>query len=75
MRCGRARGRAHFAAMLYAVLLRVDRHGARPVIVRSDEELPCGDGASWRFVAQAGSEEDARGLCARLDALEAKARP
>ncbi len=53
--------------MLYAVLLRIDRDGARPVIVRSDEELPCGDGASWRFLAQAGSEEEARGLCARLE--------
>ena len=58
--------------MLYAVLLRIDRDGARPVIVRSDEELPCGDGASWRFVAQAGSEEEARGLCARLESPEVK---
>jgi len=54
--------------MLYAVLLRVDGDEARPVIVRSDEELPCGDGASWRFIAQAASEHEAERLCARLEA-------
>jgi hypothetical protein len=59
--------------MLYAVLLRVDRNGARPVIVRSDEELPCGDGASWRFVGQAGSEQEAKRICARLEPPEANA--
>jgi hypothetical protein len=59
--------------MLYAVLLRVDGEGLRPVIVRSDEELPCDDGASWRFVAQAHSEAEARLISTRLEAAAAEA--
>lgn len=57
--------------MLYAVLLRIDRDGARPVIVRSDEDLPCGDGSTWRFIGQAASAEEARRLSSLLTAEEA----
>jgi hypothetical protein len=44
---------------MYAVLIRIDASGECPVIVRDGEQLPCGPGVRWRFVAQAASDLDA----------------
>jgi hypothetical protein len=44
---------------MYAVLIRIDSAGECPVIVRDGEQLPCGPGVRWRFVAQAASDLEA----------------
>jgi len=39
--------------MHYAILLRLDSTGARPVLVREGDELACEKGVRWRYVAEA----------------------
>jgi hypothetical protein len=38
--------------MAYAILLRLEAHGARAVLVREDDELPPEKGVRWRYVAR-----------------------
>jgi hypothetical protein len=45
--------------MAYAILLRIDAHGARPELVREDDKLPPEKGVRWRYVARTDDYEEA----------------
>jgi hypothetical protein len=45
--------------MCYAILLRQDEQGQRPVLVHQHDTLPSGPGVRWRFVAQTEDREEA----------------
>lgn len=45
--------------MAYAILLRVDAQGTRPVLVREDDKLPPEKGVLWRYVARTDDHAEA----------------
>jgi hypothetical protein len=45
--------------MTYAILLRVDAQGTRPVLVGEDDKLPPEKGVRWRYVARTDDHAEA----------------
>jgi len=48
------------------VCLRVDASGSLPVLLDDRDELSCGDGVEWRFVAALQDLEESRQLVRQL---------
>ena len=53
--------------MPYALLLRFDPAGPRPMLVRDDQRLDRSDGVRYRFVAEADTWEDAEVIRQQLE--------
>jgi hypothetical protein len=53
--------------MAYALLLRFDPAGTRPMLVRDDQRLDRHDGVRYRFVAEADTWEDAEAIRQELE--------